>query len=244
MSEEFDFQVALNTCAQDIFRLQADQDYISARSNYFMEFQQQFLWSAQQAVEKYLKAILLYNGNTARWKKEPNSNSNGGKPFGHDLIALNSKVRMIGYLDYSIPDWGESFLEYLSKFGGVNRYLSHSSYTTYEALEKLDELVWHIRRYCFYIPENSEKMSFRDATINCIKAINFPTRHNLTGGRLEKILKSNSISRDLLVRENRVYGTEDDLLQKTQISSSIIPPQDRDWFTDEMKERLEYYIQP
>lgn len=244
MSEEFNFQMALNACAKDIFRLQADQDYISARSSYFMGFQQQFLWSAQQAVEKYLKAILLYNGKTARWKKEPNSNGKGGKSFGHDLLALNNKVQGIGYLEYSLPAWGESFLKYLGELGGFNRYLSRSSYTTYEALEKLDELVWYIRRYCIFIPENTDEMSFRDATINSIKAKNFPIRHNLPSGRLEKILKSESSARDALVRENRVYGTENDLLQKTQISSSITPPQDRDWFTDEMKASLEYYIQP
>ncbi|NLQ17086.1 HEPN domain-containing protein [Marinomonas sp. M1K-6] len=244
MNDEFNFQIALNACAQDIFRSQADQDYISARSSYFMGFQQQFLWSAQQAVEKYLKAILLYNGNTARWKKEPNSNGNGGKTFGHDLIALNSKVKEIGYLEYSLPEWGELYLNKLAKFGGANRYLSQWSDTTYEDLEKLDELVWYIRRYCFFIRENTEKMSFRDTKINSIKSKSFPTMHNLNDGLLEKVIKNKSTARDALVRENRVYGTENDLLQETQISSSIIPPRDRDWFTEDMKERLEYFIQP
>tara|TARA_R110001606_G_scaffold213201_2_gene361055 strand:- start:18788 stop:19522 length:735 start_codon:yes stop_codon:yes gene_type:complete len=244
MNDEFNFQVALNTCAKDIFRSQADQDYISARSSYFMGFQQQFLWSAQQAMEKYLKAILLYNGNTARWKKEPNLDGKKGKPFGHDLLALNNKVKKINYLEYSLPEWGESFLSYLAELGGFNRYLSYWSYTTYEALEMLDELVWYIRRYCFFIPENTDEMSFRDATINSIKSKNFPTSYNLIDGLLEKILKSKSSARDALVKENRVYGSENDLLQKTQISSSINPPQDRNWFTDEMKVKLEYYIQP
>jgi len=60
-----DLQVVLNTYATDIFRNQADFDYISARANYRLKLRQQFLWSAQQAVEKYLKAILLFNGKSA-----------------------------------------------------------------------------------------------------------------------------------------------------------------------------------
>ena len=48
------------------FRNSADNDYIAARLLYCNGLDQQFLWSAEQAVEKYLKAILLYNGiNTA-----------------------------------------------------------------------------------------------------------------------------------------------------------------------------------
>ena len=62
-----DLQVVLNTFASDIFRRQADFDYIAARANYRMHLRQQFLWSAQQAMEKYLKAILLFNGKSARY---------------------------------------------------------------------------------------------------------------------------------------------------------------------------------
>lgn len=62
-----EFQIVLNTFACDVFRKQADYDYISARANYRMRLRQQFLWSAQQAVEKYLKATLLFNGRSARY---------------------------------------------------------------------------------------------------------------------------------------------------------------------------------
>jgi len=62
-----ELQIILNTFATDIFRKQADYDYIAARANYRMRLRQQFLWSAHQAVEKYLKAILLFNGKSARF---------------------------------------------------------------------------------------------------------------------------------------------------------------------------------
>jgi hypothetical protein len=51
-----ELQVILNTFASDVFRKQADYDYIAARANYRMRLRQQFLWSAHQSVEKYLKA--------------------------------------------------------------------------------------------------------------------------------------------------------------------------------------------
>ncbi len=62
-----ELQVILNTFARDVFRKQADYDYIAARMNYRMRLREQFLWSGQQAVEKYFKAILLYNGISARF---------------------------------------------------------------------------------------------------------------------------------------------------------------------------------
>ncbi|OGP57868.1 MAG: hypothetical protein A2162_02300 [Deltaproteobacteria bacterium RBG_13_52_11b] len=43
------------------YRDSADQDYIMARQAYRMQFDSQFRWNSLQAVEKYLKAILLYN---------------------------------------------------------------------------------------------------------------------------------------------------------------------------------------
>lgn len=49
------------------FRREADYDYISARANFRMAFPQQFLWAGSQAVEKYLKGILLLNGRSAKY---------------------------------------------------------------------------------------------------------------------------------------------------------------------------------
>ncbi|MDP3612625.1 MAG: HEPN domain-containing protein, partial [Rubrivivax sp.] len=51
----------INSFATQSFRDQADRDYIAARLACRYELMPQFLWSSQQAIEKYLKAILLYN---------------------------------------------------------------------------------------------------------------------------------------------------------------------------------------
>jgi len=48
------------------FRDLADQDYITARIAYRKEFEQQFRWCALQALEKYLKAILIFNSVSAK----------------------------------------------------------------------------------------------------------------------------------------------------------------------------------
>jgi len=56
----------INDFANRSFRDHADQDYIMARIAYRKEFDQQFRWCSLQALEKYLKAILLYNRVSAK----------------------------------------------------------------------------------------------------------------------------------------------------------------------------------
>jgi HEPN domain-containing protein len=232
-----DLQVVLNTFATDVFRRQADYDYISARMNYRMQLRQQFLWSAQQALEKYLKAILLYNGKSARYylpKKE----------FGHNLVLLNQEVRKLTYLKYELPAWTESYLEYLTELGGFNRYLSKASYNTADAMHKLDEAVWNIRRYCQYIPDrgigfNNEVPEMKDAVIKNINNPDYkdkPTTFRLFNGDLEKILDRphKDPARKALVWANLFYGKK----HRNQVlfrpmSSSEIPPQHRKWFENE-----------
>ncbi|MBU0482592.1 MAG: hypothetical protein KKG47_15985 [Proteobacteria bacterium] len=51
----------LNDFAIRSFRDVADSDYIAARMAYRAQLVQQFLWSGLQAMEKYLKCILLLN---------------------------------------------------------------------------------------------------------------------------------------------------------------------------------------
>src|SRR5688500_5683839 len=60
-SEEDKLDRYLNGFATQSFRDQADRDYIAARLACRYELFPQFLWSSQQALEKYLKGILLYN---------------------------------------------------------------------------------------------------------------------------------------------------------------------------------------
>ena len=52
-------KVYLNNIATRSFRDVADQDYIAARLCYRSNLMVQFVWMAEQAIEKYLKAILV-----------------------------------------------------------------------------------------------------------------------------------------------------------------------------------------
>ncbi|PYR23003.1 MAG: hypothetical protein DMF94_02735 [Acidobacteria bacterium] len=106
------------------FRNSADNDYIAARLLYCNGLDQQFLWSAEQAVEKYLKAILLYNGiNTA--------------DIGHLLTRAFDRLDAITDIQFDLPDDTRDFLEYLQVYG-TNRYLQHPSFTAGEELLRLD----------------------------------------------------------------------------------------------------------
>jgi HEPN domain-containing protein len=155
-----ELQIILNTFAIDIFRKQADYDYIAARANYRMRLRQHCLWSVHQAVEKYLKAILLFNGKSARFYTPAGTEKK--KEFGHDLDALLLEVKSIPLFRIDIDPENEQFLSYLSYQGGANRYVSTSAYNTSDAIHRLDQLVWHIRRYCQYIPDRGN---------GCIEAV-------------------------------------------------------------------------
>ena len=71
---------------ESMFVATADQNYILARHAFFNEFDVDFFWLSLHALEKYMKATLLLNGQSA-------------KEFGHDLTMLYSQVRTL-HLDY------------------------------------------------------------------------------------------------------------------------------------------------
>lgn len=54
-------KMLLYETARFCFRDVADNDYLSARILFRFGFIQQAYWFSEQAVEKYLKAILLFN---------------------------------------------------------------------------------------------------------------------------------------------------------------------------------------
>ena len=56
-----DKKILINDFAIRSFRDIADYDYISARMAYRAKLLPQFLWLGLQAIEKYLKCILLLN---------------------------------------------------------------------------------------------------------------------------------------------------------------------------------------
>ena len=228
-----ELQAVLNTFAKEIFRKQADFDYITARMNYKMQFRQQFLWSAQQAIEKYFKAILLFNGESTI-------------NYGHDLVTLYTEVKKIDYLEIKLPKFTSDFLNHLTKYGGNNRYMTNFSYNESNSLRKLDELAWNIRRYCQFIPDqclgsDSRIDGLKEAVINRINHPTFlksPNIFTISGGELEKILDkpADEPARIALVWSNLYFGKKKRFKVKHKaFASSETPPQFRDWFIKDVE---------
>jgi HEPN domain-containing protein len=203
--------VALNSYASEVFRDQADQDYIAARSIYRLRFREQFLWSALQAIEKYLKAILLYNGMSSRYR---NSMTLRGAELGHDIVGLLAAVQGIADIEFECPAQVASFISYLNHVGN-NRYFDRATYTMGDEIHKLDEAVWHIRRFCQHLhfevddPATGRRdvISELVAGLKTPEVISKPWRFRLFAGLLEKILDGkNTPAREALVWKNLFYG--------------------------------------
>jgi len=244
------FQVVLNTFASDVFRNQADQDYIVARAAYRLRCREQFLWSGLQALEKYFKGILLFNGLSARWPR----GSSSGKEYGHDVVKLLGAVRAIAYLRFTGPTWLDDFVQYLRTFGD-NRYLSTDTYTMGRELLRLDEAVWMVRRYCQCVNvvidlPSGKKQPLRKHLIDHIN----DTRHRrrperfrpfgAVGGLLERVLDRDLPARETLMWNNLFYGKRHrSRVRYRTLSSSEIPPHRRDWCQDPiLLQRVEKYV--
>lgn len=242
-------QVALNSYAREVFRDQADQDYISARSIYRLKFREQFLWSSLQAIEKYLKAILLYNGASALYKNWP---ATKGPQFSHDLVALLEAVKKLPDIDFSCPADVEDFVGYVDQLG-PNRYFDRHTYTLGDEIHRLDKAVWHIRRYCEYLhfEVNDPAGGKRDivatlaAQLKSPDLLKRPWKFRLFGGLLEKILNGNkSRARDALIWKNFYYGRRGkNVVTYPPLTGSAVPPSARSWATDpNIRSQLERYV--
>lgn len=74
-----------------LFTDSADEDYLVARLSFKLNLQNQFVWSAQQAIEKYFKAAILMNGKSV-------------KKFKHNLVELYGEVKANNLYINLIPD--------------------------------------------------------------------------------------------------------------------------------------------
>jgi hypothetical protein len=248
-------RTALLTLATEVFREQADKDYIVARSCYRMNLREQSLWASLQACEKYLKATLLFNEKSARYdpaKHNPAKAQN--REYGHDVRWLFEVVRRDIpdlRLDQA-PDWLPKFLSYLVEFGD-NRYLSKATYATGDELRYLDETVWILRRVCQNFDWSPERKNLRPQLIAA--ALQPASRKNpalyrpfgAIGGFLETTLKApaNNPARQALVWNNMfVANRQRHRLTYTHFSSSENPPQTRDWFSDDpaIIGKIDFYV--
>lgn len=187
----------LNDFAVRCFRDVADADYIAARLAYRAGLFAQFHWSALQAVEKYYKAILLFN----RIKSNR---------VGHSLAVAQKLAKKLPF-ETSLSPVVVKFMQHLDDFGTI-RYLEGSYFIHGPALSRLDKAVWELRRYCkvlnYDIQTQKGVVNMLTLELDAIKRADVgpPSGMQLVGGMLETILKKREHpARQALLWKNMFY---------------------------------------
>jgi len=180
----------LNDCAIMTFRDTADGDYIAARLAFREKCYEQFLWSAEQALEKYLKCILVLR----RIPRPPPDRSGRRTDVGHDL---SRGIHLIGTstLELSAPTL--QFIKYIDRTALAARYFEISTVANGDELVSLDRAVWELRRFCTS-SEDYSGVKLREGV---------PAPKIRLGGRLERVIdKPKSPGREALLWQNAFFG--------------------------------------
>lgn len=189
----------INEFASRCFRDMADRDYIAARMACRAQLMPQFLWSAQQAIEKYLKYILLVNRIKATSVR-------------HDIqraLALTEEASF----KIDLSPQSRKFIDHVAAFGEY-RYLDVSYAVHGYALVDVDRAVWDLRRYCQVLdvfgkalPEGEQWML--DAAHWQLRESKTqpPHKFRLPNGYLERVLKDTKHpARPALVWNNAFFA--------------------------------------
>lgn len=195
-----DINILLNDFATRCFRDLADGDYICARMAYRAKQIEQFHWMAVQAIEKYLKAILLYNKIKA-------------PKVGHSLEKALEKCKQLPFA-LSLSESSLALIEHLDRYG-KSRYLEISYHIFGPKLIEFDKAVWEIRRYCRVInyelrKPDGNKVAVLPLELDLIKKSEKipPHKFNITGGHLEKILsRQDHPARPFLTWQNFFFSS-------------------------------------
>lgn len=175
----------INDFAVRSFRDIADADYIAARMACRAALTTQYLWASQQAVEKYLKCILLLNRIPA-------------KDVRHDLTKAPGKIEKSGKVTLDFSRGTREFIKRLDEYGPY-RYFEISNVGFGAELVTLDRAAWELRRFCT-LAEEQRKAKLRDG---------YPApRVRIAGGALEKIIDdAQNQAREPLLWQNGFFGT-------------------------------------
>ena len=145
---------------RELFVNTADDNYIAARWCYAERLNVDFFWLAVHALEKYMKAALLFNGLSS---KGFHNKDNSFQAFGHDIRALYEKVESFAAdllpRELVRPDqlettrWRDEtprdFMHRLHNNGSAdNRYQIFGFVGHKDDLFKLDAMVFALRRLC------------------------------------------------------------------------------------------------
>jgi HEPN domain-containing protein len=187
---------AIIRCLRDT----GDGDYIAARLAARHRLVPQFLWSAEQAIEKYLKGILTLNRIAVI-------------DISHDISKALLRIQEeLGFEVRLTPPEREVF-DLIADWNSDRYFLNHVGVMGNE-LHHLDQMVWKIRQYCqpldvlHYADEPS-----REVLGQKVKEIQerHPTAARdgyLVGGSLERILADkNDPARPALVWKNLMFST-------------------------------------
>ncbi|MCW2086187.1 UNVERIFIED_ORG: hypothetical protein M2193_008362 [Bradyrhizobium japonicum] len=152
MPDTFDsFYAEKNSIINELFIATADDNYVLARWCFHQHLNVDFYWLAVHALEKYLKAILLLNGKSA-------------KSYGHDVVKLYASVMplapelfpaILQKPEDRMPDeyWhNETMVDFIGRLHrdgqADNRYQLFGYSRQPEDLWKLDQVVYSVRRAC------------------------------------------------------------------------------------------------
>lgn len=161
--ESPNIEAAKSDVIRELFVKTADQTYVVARWCFLNCLYLDFYWNGLHAVEKYLKASLLFNGRSAI------SATPTGKDYGHNIERLFAEVRRYAgdllpkslkkpkdlTISYWQPETAIKFVERLNGLGDpANRYNLFGFSQRPEDLYKFDMLVFAIRRVCVNLEAN------------------------------------------------------------------------------------------
>lgn len=199
MNESLQLRAELNDFAFRCFRDVADEDYIAARTAYRQRMSVTFLWSGQQALEKYLKCILLLNRVDSR-------------SVGHDLEKALTLVDQEVSYEIRRSESTDRVIQIFDDFG-QRRYLEAGFYIRGRELMWLDKAVWELRRYCRVLDyclggkEGGKSMLSIELSKNMEAEKRPPHDFRIHGGFLERILNNyEHPARPSLVWHNLRFG--------------------------------------
>ena len=203
------------------YRDQADRDYIAARAVHRMGLTDQFLWIALMSVEKYLKAILLFNDHPTHGIK-------------HNIDDALNRVFRIKGLRCDFTKQEHAFVKYLAD-QGQDRYFERFRYTSGEELLNLDALVWSVRRYCddYFFPFDPAQQIHTKYQRAFLHSLSEPslrkTPHKFrlrSKGIIEEILdtKKHLSLQPVLTWKNLYFGKRRKAVVRVQIKSTQANP--------------------
>ena len=124
----------INSVAIRCFRDTADGDYIAARMAYRAQLFGQFFWSAEQAIEKYLKCILMLNRQKVKF-------------FSHDIAEGLKQLNATLPFKIELTKPEQTVFDQIA-MQDADRCLNLSWAVHDVEMLKLDLLVWRLRQYC------------------------------------------------------------------------------------------------